>query len=51
MEALKLRAERRYPARTYRGTVPAMTTCLGGQVDLLADSLLAGIGSMFKAES
>jgi len=27
----------------YRGTVPAMNDLLGGRVDILADSLLAGI--------
>jgi len=31
MEALKLRATYDIPARTYRGTVPAMNDLLGGQ--------------------
>ena len=43
MEALKLRADVDILHVPYRGTVPAMNDLLGGQVDLLADSLLAGM--------
>lgn len=43
IEALKLRENVDMLHVPYRGTVPAMNDLLGGQVDMLADSLLVGI--------
>lgn len=43
IEALKLRQSLDMLHVPYRGTVPALNDMLGGQVDLLADSVLVGI--------
>ncbi len=43
MEALKLKAKIDLVHVPYRGSAPAMTDLLGGQVDVLADNLLAGL--------